>query len=528
MKNYSYYILLTLMFVAASSAKAAVTSMNDLFGKYKFTATMTVTDAGKSYTADFSDNCEVTIEESSSSYYQAQIVGFAGATGKENIFTRGFDASACTFSAPNPGGNNYNVFADGLTVANAQGAYPYTSGNSPELTFTFDPTSKSMTVSDFTIVGNFDYPNSTCETFATFTNVKLTLIEAASTELADLSGAWNIVAGSQASSTYESSTLPTSYILTLTQTSNGVYTAQFDVEGLPSFTLDGTFDGSKLTIAFDNKVIDSEKGIQVKDFNTASNAGTITFTYSDDTLTGLNPLYIAENSMPMQWWSNTTGTRKSEDSFAWDGTYTVSTKNVFALDGGTWASPFEMTITKNGEKYYVSSFMGNDVYTLNTGSMSLTVADNNQSASICIDGVSNGYGAAFLKMDESYKFYSFCDINDAKQPLKMTRNEDGTITLADFGFYYGAFGASDLTAAAWYIGNTMTKAETGVSSVAVENDVNIKVVGSEIVLDSVQLVTVYDLSGRVAFQGATDSVSGLNGGIYIVKAGNTVAKVSVR
>lgn len=527
MKNYYYYTLLALMAATAPSAMAEVTSMKDLYGTYKFTATMTVTDAGKSFQTEFSNDCEVKIEESSNANYQAQIVGFAGATGTDKLMTRGFDATACTFSVPNPGGNNYMAFSGDITIANAQGAYPYANGNSPELTFTFDPESQNMTVNDFTIVGGFDYTNSTCSTYATFTNVKLTLVEAATTKLADLTGTWEIVAGTEAYSTYSDSTLPTSYLLTLTQTSEGVYTAKFDIEGVKSFTLDATFDGNKLSIPFDNTVIDADNNIVIKDFNTGGDTGAITFKYSDSKLTGTNPLYIAQSGMPLQWWANVTGAPYSD--FSWEGTYKVTTKNLFNIDGATWDNPFEFTVEQKSGKYIVTSFLGHDTYSLNTGSMALTIADDNKSASICIDGVSNGYGAAFLYMDSSYNFYSFRDGNGAQNPLTLTRNDDGTITMSDFGFYYGAFGSTDQTSAAWYIGNTITEKVSGVSTIAVDDvKANIQVVGNEIVLDGVQLVTVYDLSGRVAYQGATSVVSGLNRGIYVVKVNNTVAKVSLR
>jgi hypothetical protein len=287
-----------------------------------------------------------------------------------------------------------------------------------------------------------------------------------------------------------------------------------------------------LTISFDNKVVDSTNNISVKDFNSAGDTGTITFAYSNDVLTGLNPLYLASGNTPLQWWSNATGTRQATaDSFTWDGTYTVNTKNVFSFDGGTWDNPFEVTITQNGSSYIVSSFLGKNVYSLNSGSMSLTVADDNKSATICINGGQSGYSSAFLMMNSTtYKFYHFCDGQGNRETLSLTRNDDGTITLADFGFLIGDWNEAPTagSAAAWYIGNTMTKNTTGVSSVAVDNKVNIQVVAGEIVLDSVQLVSVYDLSGRTVYQGVTDVVSNLKNGIYIVKANNTVAKVSIR
>ena len=58
-KLYLLFTMAALLFTV--SANAAVESMADLFGKYKFTATVNVTDAGQSYTEHFKSECDVTV-----------------------------------------------------------------------------------------------------------------------------------------------------------------------------------------------------------------------------------------------------------------------------------------------------------------------------------------------------------------------------------------------------------------------------------------------------------------------------------
>ena len=62
-KNFTLKSVFALIaaFALAMPAWADVTSVSDLFGKYKFTADMEVTSVGQSYTEYFSNDCDVVI-----------------------------------------------------------------------------------------------------------------------------------------------------------------------------------------------------------------------------------------------------------------------------------------------------------------------------------------------------------------------------------------------------------------------------------------------------------------------------------
>ena len=60
----------------ATPVKAQVTGVSDLFGKYKFSAKIEYTEAGKAYEGKFKETSDVTIEKHA--IYDGQIVGLAG------------------------------------------------------------------------------------------------------------------------------------------------------------------------------------------------------------------------------------------------------------------------------------------------------------------------------------------------------------------------------------------------------------------------------------------------------------------
>ena len=174
-KFYLTSLLAAFMLLISAPASAAVKSMADLFGKYKFTATVEVTEAGKAFQEYFAAESEVIITKDAANIYDAQITGFAGATGSEAIKVNAFSEEKQMFKVTNPSGNNYGVFGNGIYYSEADGKYPFGDVALGALYFTISEDAKTITVPDFTLVGNCDNEKSTCEVLATFTNVKMEL-----------------------------------------------------------------------------------------------------------------------------------------------------------------------------------------------------------------------------------------------------------------------------------------------------------------------------------------------------------------
>lgn len=464
---YLQTFLAALLLTVSTNANAAVASMADLFGKYKFTATVEVTADGEAYKEHFAAESEVVITKDAANIYDAQITGFAGAKGNEAMKVNMFSAEKNAFAVSNPNGNNYGVFTGGIYYSEADGKYPF--GETPlgALVFTYDPDTKNITVPDFTIIGDCDWAASTCKVLAKFTNVKMTLVEAENIEIADITGEWT-VKGAGEFGTKPESALPDTYTLTLEQNGNAkTYTATFNIEGVAPFTLDATFDGNTLTIPFSNKCVDETNGWYV--VNMYSNnplEGTITFTYSSEkAMPSANPLVIGKQTgneeAPtefIQWWMNGSAVKKADtEAVKWDGTYTLKSNDF--LDFGTGEafpveSDFVVTYFEATDAYYVTSMLGYEIGSLNYGGLKLTPsADDPNSATIALDG---GYGSAYLKSaEDNTVWYCIKDANGAKSPLTITRNEDGTFSLSSFFVAKGAYGEEN-TYICGYQSNVLT------------------------------------------------------------------------
>lgn len=466
-----FYLLITMAALMMTvSANAAVESMAGLFGKYKFTATVEITADGENKKEHFAAESEVVIAKDEQNNYYAQITGFAGAKGSEAMKVNKFDAANNKFVVYNPNGSNYGVFTGSVYMANANGDNPFGDGTRfSDMEFVFNPDTKEITVDDFTIVGEFNSDDNTCKVYAKYTNVKMTLVEAESIDIADLTGEWT-VKGAGTDGTMSGSVLPETYKMTLEQNgSEKKYKATIDIEGIAPFTLDATFDGNILAIPFDSLVVDQEKGYYVvMTYSKTPLYGQIDFTYASETsLRSNSPLVIAtivhnedgtRTTNPIQWWMNGVAKKaESAPAFTWDGKYTLKIANLTMADLTEELpaeSEVEITYYEAIDKYYVSKFLGYDVASLTNGGWPIElVADDPNTAKLML---TSAYNAAYLK-NASGVFYKVLDINGYSTFLEMKKQEDGTFTLSSFYITKGEYG-NEVNPVAVCEGNTLTAA----------------------------------------------------------------------
>ncbi|MGM9720322.1 MAG: hypothetical protein ACI3YP_06450 [Prevotella sp.] len=476
-KIYSLSIVLCLMLIGTVGAKAQVASMADLFGKYKFTADVEVTDAGKASEANILKEGEVIITKDAAKIYEAQITGFAVNNATEAMKVNNINTETCKFQVKNPSGNSYGAMG-GLYYSDINGTYPFGETQIESLVFVYDPSTKAMTCNDFSLVGNCDYSASTCEVFAKFTNVKLTLIEAEKIDIADITGEWKVTAGPGAYDTKEGSPLPTSYTLALAQNGDAeTYKATFTVEGIAPFTLDATFDGNTLTIPYDGNLVDEAKGYRLVGMY-GSKSGNVSFNYTSETsMTMGNSLVIGTVATEVvegeekevitfvQWWMNGSAKKQSDaPAFSWAGTYNSKSANYMDLTGGADILPTEgetvITYYEVIDTYYITKLFGFEVGSMNQGGMKLTLsADNPKEAEVSLS--SSPYGFIYIKSsDDMQTWYKLTDVNGQATSLKLTVNEDGTLTLGDFFVAKGEYGKEN-TYVCGYQSNTLTPATEG-------------------------------------------------------------------
>ena len=447
-KNYFFAFFAGLMLFMAMPISAQVSSMSDLFGKYKFTATITPTEAGAAYADFWTDECEVEITEDGSGWYLASIKNFLGADYSPSV--SGFDATNNTFTVNNPNGNykywddmsGYNGVTDtegtGIGIADAYA-----------MQFSFDPETKEITIPDFTIAG-FAWPAGECVTtiYANVTNVKMTLLQAEKVEIPDIAGQWTF-----AGSLRYADKSPKSFTVDLEPSDATLknWDAKVTFEGFESaaVTLPATFDGSLLVIPFDNLVLSEKDSIRLGTRTSATaKQGALEFKYTSSTAMMLwSYIYVrkdtikanadgemVEGGMTYQVFEGDAYiTREDPNAYDWSGTYnvTVPASGCDVIDDSeVFPTEFNMVISKTAAGFSITEFLGYNDYLVN---YPLTVAADGKSAEVALTSY---YGPAMLKyigeVDGDYSYHVLSDGNGAATSLRLTLQDDGSILIGDF------------------------------------------------------------------------------------------------
>ena len=453
MKKFYFYGLMACLMLLANSAMAEVSMMSDLFGKYKFTATIETTEAGAAHADKLKSECEVIITKSQSQYFMADITGFAGADYSMSVSN--FDAATSTFEVSGPNNANYGIWNGYIAVANGEGEWPFSrydveGSQQYGMTFGFNPSTKEISVADFTIV-SLDWSTTTTTILATVKNVKMELVESETVDTSaypDLTGEW----------TYDgdirNDVSPKSFTLNLTAADDTKvnWNATFAFEGYEEFTLPATFDGAILTVPHDTIFLDRENRIR---FGTRSSSkeysGAFTFSYNTKTSMSLyDYIYIRRDSINPE-----TGelvgafvhqvfdgyvVRENPDAYDWSGTYKVSVSDYedLAEDGVEFPTEFDMVIEKKpGDIYQITKMLGyEDLY------ISITPSDDDMSANIELGGY-NGAMLLFIgSTGDDYSYHVITDANGEPTTLKLTRNEDGSLSFEDFTVSYKLYYAN--------------------------------------------------------------------------------------
>ena len=188
-KNYFSTLFAALMLFVAMPASAQVATMSNLYGKYKFSAKMEITEAGEAYASKFSNDCEVSIEKDPYNNYPGIVKGIAGLSGFQYI--NNFSKDDHTFLVNSP---NTNMGAEGLYMSDITGSQGiFTVDRYGDVVYTFDPETKEITLPDFSLVTkNSDH--SVENIVVKFTNAKLTPMESDKPETTvQWEGTYNVV-----------------------------------------------------------------------------------------------------------------------------------------------------------------------------------------------------------------------------------------------------------------------------------------------------------------------------------------------
>lgn len=490
-KNYFYSFFAALMLFVAMPATAQNFAISDLYGKWKFEADIAwADDATEEQKAQLSGYCDVTIKESAS--VLAEIWGFAGSAVQQNVNRIGNKDGQDMLRINDPNSSVYPAkLWNNLYIANLNGDNPYGYFNDETLEweveelgyvyYNVDAVNGLITVPDFTIVQIDD--TRTCKQgklVATFTEVKMTLVEAdAPKAVDDVSGSYKFKAGTSTYSTMENSVIPTEFAVDLVKKSddNRTYEATIAIEGYDVVTIPATFDGDLLALNFDSTYIytdeaNKENSIRFADMNgSTKKQGAVQFKKNDNGFSlaagGFSFVtdYVKENedgemeaSTEMAQWYMDGSLKFPEETldFNWAGVYTVNSKSVTLVDKENkdeWASEFEMKIemvnTADGEAPAVTSFLGYDIKSL-CGGWVITPATDNKSAKLPLSG---GYWTmAPLKSLGGGEFMAMTNAKGEADgvELTLTVNEDGTLSIENFAVAKHAYGAEEFNSIVVY------------------------------------------------------------------------------
>lgn len=453
------FAMLLSFFTLATKANAQASSITDLYGKWQFTATVETTEYGQQYADLFAAESEVVITKDPYGYFSAEISGFAGGTGAFN--PQYFDADTQILHILNA-----PAVWTGLAMSFADGGYPYATDNYySELEWVYDDATKTITIPDFTLVSGFDHSAETAETVAKFTNCKMVLVEAETIEIPSIAGDYDYepVEGYVRDSTF-------AYTFTMslvaTDETNKAYDATIAFGDFEPFTLPGTFDGQMLTIPYDSLyLVDDETGNKYF-FGAASPAtkkdGAFTFQYQSETsLMQWDKIYIRQDSVWTEtevtdeetgevkiegkWgfpivqrlnWGYATRESEATQGFSWAGTFDVTATDVIianeelAATFGEWPTEFQIVIEERTPgSYYITEFLGRDIYNATWGSCAIQVADDGKSATL---DLTQAWGQFYIEVFTGGEYLTMYDGMGEQTSLTFTLNDDGTITVAPF------------------------------------------------------------------------------------------------
>lgn len=453
---------------AVIPANAAVESVADLFGTYKFTSTVTVTEAGQSYKDYFKSECDVVITSDSYNIFDGAIKGIAGATLDDQMIS-GIDTAKKTIKINNPNGNG--LWEGGLYMSNAEGIYPF-GGTYSGIEYAYDDATKTITLPDFTLV-KCDHATASATIIASFKDVKLTLVQSETIEVVDLTGDWHFTAGKGTYDVIEGSTLPTEFDMTIAATDDTKknYSISMKLGDFAPLALEATFDGVKLTIPFNETYFDAENKIGIVNMYGEARPGEIEFNLvNENTLSLYSGMVIAQDSISpevkggyLQWYMSGTAAKQGVEAPAvsWEGVYKVKVGSTYvAMENHPVPTEFEMEVQyfPDWGIYLVTKFMDWDVVNLNQGGILFTPsADDPNKAEIATN-------ALLKSLVAGTEYLGLLDMNLSNSPLTLTRQEDGTYKLDDFCVTYTTFDGNKQTdALATFCQNvTATKQEAAV------------------------------------------------------------------
>ena len=449
-KFYSLITLLVAMF-AGSTASAAIESVTELFGTWTFTADIQFND--DSYKDKILSGSEVIIQEDIYGQFDAEIDGLCGVDGAYQLVSKIEERDGNkVLKITNPNGGGFDAWTSlGLWMTEPDGTNPFGMEGYGPLYYVVNEDGTEIALPDFSFISMSDFSAEKGEIIAVLTNVRLILKEKRQIDIPDISGTYNF----KATGTYDYGVIenwPTECEIEVSANDDSFksYTVSFNYLQFGNFGFgDATFDGKKLSIPYSNCCIDEKNNVYFAPTYGDTLDGQIDFNLTKEnnlTLsTGISFVIPAfkENepgvidSLQYVFWyaSGIAKLPKEGPEIDYSGTYNAVGTVAYdtqTMDVNTEGNiVIEFNDTYNA--YVVTEFLGyKNPFTLNYDLMTFTPDEDDPMSGTISCACLASLGETEAGGD--YKYLAVRDVNLQENPLKVTIDEDGNMTISDVSF----------------------------------------------------------------------------------------------
>ena len=463
MKSVLFSVLAVL--AMATPATAQVNGVADLFGKYKFTAKIEYTEAGKAFEGQYKETSDVTIEKHN--VYDGQIVGLAGSDKGQTI--NGWNEKDQTLSILNP---SFGGVWGKLAMSNNEGVYPYRGmqeghEDAWSVAYSYNAKDGSISIPDFTL-GECDYDAETFKVCVKFTNVKLELVQLDKVEVNDISGDWHYNAGKGPWDSMEGSKLPAEFDLTLVATNpeKTNYTAKLVYGDFAPVEIEADFNGSVFNLNLDSTALDvKEKIYLISSYSATPYEDKVSFNYTDagslvlsSGLTVVRCDSIAPDKLKaqLQWFQSGVLKKAGGDvaQQTWDGSYKMKAEQVHNIaEGAKFPQEFTMKVNNTDYGYFVTELLG---YEIPNGGFSLVPDKANPNKAVIPVGYASFRNIGAIEPGKTY--YALGDQNgQIDGDIHLTLNADNTLTMDNISVLIYNWETKEAQMAGAYVGVKGTK-----------------------------------------------------------------------
>ena len=441
-KLYTRLMMAIVAIAMAVPTKAAVESVTSLFGTYKMSANVEFIDA--SYKDKLSGDCEVKIMADPVGIYACEIDGLFGIEDSYQQVSKMVvqDDGKQALRIVNPNGGNWDAWGsfDGW-MTNIDGSNPFGEERFGPIFYTLNEDGSVITIPDFSFVKMNSSFSAVDGIIAKFTNVKLTLIEKEQIEIADISGTYNFTITSDWNYGVIEN-IPNTFDMTLTKKSddNKAYDVTWDWTSMGTLKFEGKFDGSTLTLPFDEMLVNDSIYVSDAYNNLKSN---ITFNLVGKNLTmSSGVLLTTKNNTNIYWIGAGLAKLAGEETPApsYVGTYKAKATIAYHADGMP-DTPTEGDIVIEYDDawnmYFVTRFMGYDTYSMNYGGIEFRPnAEDPKKGVIVTEDMYQFLDIVEMRDDYSWiQYLVLRDVNGALGEIPVTFDEKGNMTIKDCSIF---------------------------------------------------------------------------------------------